>query len=221
MLKEISTLFKKEWQLEWRNNNTVAGILLYVLITIFVAFRAFGPIEEPPRWNALFWVILVFSSIHAVQKTFLAESKGQHLYYYSLAHPSAIILSKILYNSVLMILIGGMTLLFYTWLMGGDALASIEMDIYFVNLFLGCIGFSSVFTFISAISAQTSNNIGIMAILSFPLVLPMVILLMNIANLSLQGGDWSTALNPIIVMLSLNVLVVTLAALLFPFVWKD
>lgn len=220
-MKEIVALLKKEWLLEWRNNNTLAGIILYVLITVFVAFRSFGPIQEPARWNALFWVILVFSAIHTVQKTFGAESKGQHFYYYTLAKPSSIVLSKIFYNSLLMIAIGGVTFSIYTWLMGAEALSMVNTGLYLTNLILGCIGFSAVFTFISAVASQSGSNAGIMAILSFPLVLPMVILLINLSNAALQNSDWIFAWKPLVVLLALDVLVVVLSALLFPFVWKD
>lgn len=220
-MKEVWALFKKEIVMEWRNNNTLAGIVLYVLITVFVAFRAFGPISEPPRWNALFWIILVFSAIHTVQKAFIGETKGQHLYYYTLAKPSSIILSKTLYNTVLMTGIGTVTLFIYTWLMGSEALQQMDVSIYLVNLFLGCWGFSTVFTFVSAVAVQTGNNAGIMAILSFPLILPMVILLMNVSTLALQNGGWYLAWKPVVVLFSLNILSLFLSALLFPFVWKD
>ena len=88
--------------LEIRQQYSFYGILLYVGATIFVLFMA---IDEPESnvWNGLFWVIQLFICINAVAKSFLQESKGRMLYFYSIASPAHFVLSKLLFNSLLML----------------------------------------------------------------------------------------------------------------------
>jgi heme exporter protein B len=60
-----------------------------------------------------------------------------------------------------------------------------------------------------------------MAILGFPLVIPQLLLLNKISNIAfasvLQGGlGWM-----IVVLVALDVMIVVLSLILFPFLWKD
>src|SRR5690606_11803078 len=102
-LSHITTLFKKDLLLEIRQQYTFYGVLLYVASTIFVLYLAMGQPEEMV-WNGLFWVIQLFICINAVAKSFLQESRGRMLYFYSIAGARDFIISKLLFNAVLMIL---------------------------------------------------------------------------------------------------------------------
>jgi heme exporter protein B len=101
LFKEVSTLVKKEILLEWRSKYALSGILLYVFSTVFVCYLSFRKIN-PVTWNALFWIIMLFASVNAIAKSFMQENRGRYLYYYSICSPQAVILSKIIYNQVLM-----------------------------------------------------------------------------------------------------------------------
>ncbi len=67
----------------------------------------------PITWNALFWIIMLFASINAVSKSFLQESKGRQLYIYTIASPLALIISKTIYNVLLMMVLTIVALCFY------------------------------------------------------------------------------------------------------------
>jgi heme exporter protein B len=59
-----------------------------------------------------------------------------------------------------------------------------------------------------------------MAILGFPLIIPQVLLLMRISNAAF--GVVQTGLTEMILLLAgLDMLVIVLAVILFPFLWKD
>src|SRR6478735_6348766 len=101
--RHILTLFKKDLLLEVRQQYSFYGILLYIGSTVFVLFMA---LDEPESrvWNGLFWVIQLFICINAVAKSFLQESKGRMLYFYSIASPADFVIAKLLFNSMLMLL---------------------------------------------------------------------------------------------------------------------
>src|SRR5436190_15160250 len=111
-LRHILTLFKKDLLLEVRQQYSFYGILLYIGATIFVLFNAVRE-PEPKVWNGLFWVIQLFICINAVAKSFLQESRGRILYFYSLVSPGNFVLAKLLFNSVLMLLMSLLSLLLF------------------------------------------------------------------------------------------------------------
>ena len=112
MMKAIFTLLKKDLLLELRQQHTFYGVLLYIASTIFVLYLS---IDETAAnvWNGLFWVIQLFVCINTVAKSFLQESKGRMLYFYSVTSPVEFIISKLLYNIILMILMSLISLFLF------------------------------------------------------------------------------------------------------------
>src|SRR5690606_28057535 len=108
VLSEIRTLLWKEFLLEWRQKYAINGMLLYLASTILVCYMSFN--LKPNQlnaltWNALFWIILLSTAVNAVAKSFLHERYGRMFYYYSLVSPQSVILSKTIYNLVLMLIL--------------------------------------------------------------------------------------------------------------------
>ncbi len=213
---QIWTLFKKDLLLEVRQQYSFYGILLYIGSTVFVIFMA---IEAPESqvWNGLFWVIQLFICINVVAKSFLQENRGRMLYFQSIVSPQHFILAKLLFNSLLMLVMSGLSLLFFSLFLGNP----VEKILPFVGLvFLGGWSLSLVFSFLAAIAAKAQQNAAIMAILGFPIIIPQLIMLIKISSAALsQLGVF--LFTPVLMLLVLDVLVILLANILFPFLWKD
>ncbi len=218
LIHQIKFLIRKEIMLEWRSRYALNGILLYVVSTVFVCYLSFREISNPPTWNALFWIIMLFASVNAITKSFMQESRGRQLYYYTITGPQAIIISKIIYNVFLMLLLSVIALGFYTLVFKnpvGDPL------FYMLSVLLGSISFASVFTMISGIASKSGNGGALMAILSFPVIIPLLLVLIKLSKNALDGLDRSVSLNEIAILLAINVIVVTTSLLLFPYLWRE
>jgi len=111
---EIKHLIVKDIRLELKQKYALNGILLYVVSTIFVCYLSFTRIIDAETWNSLFWIIMLFTSVNAVSKSFVQESQGRQLYYYTLSGPQAVILSKIIYNILLMGVLSLLSLIVFT-----------------------------------------------------------------------------------------------------------
>jgi heme exporter protein B len=217
LVSQVKFLLKKEILLEWRSKYALNGILLYVVSTIFVCYLSFKT-TPPLVWNALFWIILLFAAINAIAKSFIQESKGRLLYYYQIASPQAIIIAKIIYNALLMMLMASIALVFYSIVFQNEVG---DIPLYFFAVLLGAISFSSVFTMISAIAAKASNNGTLMAILSFPVIIPLLMLIIKLSKNAMDGLDRSVSLDEIGVLCAINMIVVITSLLLFPYLWRD
>ena len=82
-LRLIMALIKKDVLLEFRQQYSFYGVLLYVASTIFVLYLAMGQ-PENMIWNGLFWMMQLFICVNAIAKTFLQEGRGRQLYFYSI-----------------------------------------------------------------------------------------------------------------------------------------
>ncbi len=218
LAQQVKHLVKKEIVLEWRSKYAFNGVLLYVVSTVFVCYMSFVTIDKI-TWNALFWIIMLFASINAIAKSFIQESKGRHLYMYTLVSPSALIVAKTIYNSMLMIILTVIALLFYTLVFNFPPDTDIAM--YFVAAVLGSLSFSTIFTMVSAIASKTGNGGMLMAILSFPIIIPVLVVLIKFAKNAMDGLDRSVSMDEIGLLALINVIVMTVALLLFPYLWRD
>lgn len=216
-LNNIYTLLKKDILIEFRQQYTFFGVLLYIASTTFVIYLSMGQPEDKV-WNGLFWVILLFICINAVARSFIQDGRGRMLYFYTIASPVQFIFSKLIYNSLLMILMSGLSLILFTILLGNP----LEHGLLFFGIAcLGGISLSLVFSFLAAIAAKASQPSAIMAILGFPLIIPQLMLLMKIANIAFSDIVQNGLAQMIGLLCGFDIMIIALAYILFPFLWKD
>lgn len=218
---ELKSLIWKEVTLEWRQRYALSGMLLYVVSTVFVCYLSFNLKRNeltPIVWNTILWIILLFTAVNAIARSFEQERHGRLLYYYTLASPQAIILSKIIYNTLLMLVLAGIGFGFYVFVMGNPV---DDMGLYLVSIALGSVGFASVLTLVAGIASKAENSGTLMAVLSFPIILPMLLMTIRLAKNALDGLDPSVSADEIGTMLAIDAIVITLSYLLFPYLWRS
>lgn len=220
-LQEISTLIARDFKLEMRQKHAIGGVLLYVMATIFVAYLSFRQIVEPTTWNALFWIIVLFAAFNATAKSFWHDRPGLAIYWYTMAAPQSVILAKMVYNALLMNLLGLLSLLFFVLFMGPAALVDCHWASLITAIVLGCTGLGSALTMIAAVASKTNNAFGIMAILGMPVILPLLLSIIRLSQHAMMGialaESWKNALFTGMI----TVISVALAYVLFPYLWRD
>jgi heme exporter protein B len=218
MRRHIFELLKKDLLLEFRQQHTFYGILLYIASTIFVLYLS---MDKPDAnvWNGLFWVIQLFICVNAVAKSFLQESRGRLLYFYSIVSPVEFIIAKMAYNIILMVLMSLTSLILFFIFLSNP----VESSIYFTGVvILGGASISIVFTLMSAIASKAQQNAALVAILGFPVILPQLLLLMRLSKTAFGEVFREGALLQLAGLIGgLDILVIAMAIILFPYLWKD
>ena len=161
MWKEISVLISKEVTLEWRQKFALNGILLYVVSAVFITYLSVGAKQgniSAPTWNALYWIIILFSAVNAVAGLTL-------------------ILALLGYG-VFSVILGNLIQ---------------DQGLFILNLVLGAMGFSASLTMVSGIASKAGNNATLMAILSFPVIIPILLMAIRISKNAMDGLDWSVS----------------------------
>ncbi len=216
-MSQILKLIRKDILLEWRKKYSFYGILLYLASAVFLINLLVSQ-PEANTWNVLFWIILLFVSVNAVAKSFLQENKARQLYYYTILNPRTVIISKLIYNGILMLIMSCIALGLFIIFLGNP---SIHFGKFFMIILLGGLSLSMLFTLLSAIAGKAGGNSALIAILGFPIVIPQLMLLSDLSKPLLQPmlteGWWQL----FFVLLALDVLIILLSYILYPFLWKE
>ncbi len=216
--KTVHALLYKEFLLEFRQKATLAGIFVYIVSTVFISALSFKKIMQPNVWNALFWVIFVFITINISSKSFTNETKGKGLYNYLYYKPQQFIVSKILYNMLLMVVLSFITYFFYAWFIGNMVQ---NMSMFFLTLLFSSSAFAGVLSLMSAIASKANNNMSLMAILSFPVLMPLLLVSIKLSKCAIDGLAWSVSFKYLMVLLALNFVVIALSTILFNYLWRE
>lgn len=213
----LLTLIHKDLLLEWRQKHTFYGVLLYVGATVFMVYMMNGQ-PQAKVWNALFWITQLFIAVNSVAKSFLQEHPNRFRYYYTIVPPVQFLLAKMVYSTILMFTVSGISLLLFNIMLGAPL---VQLGVFVAVTAIGSISLSVIFTFLSAIAARAQNNAALIAILGFPLVTPILMILSNLAVKAIvpvyQPGWWKLML----VLSALDILIIILGVILFPFLWEE
>ncbi|MEJ7645986.1 MAG: heme exporter protein CcmB [Chryseolinea sp.] len=214
-------LIQKEFTLELRRKAVISGIGLYMLSLIFICYLTFSlrrnSISEA-TWSALFWLAILFSVINSVAKSFIGEKKGLSVYYYSVASPQAIILSKIIYNALLCIALSVVGYLLFSLFISNPVQ---DLPLFLLTLVLTSCGFSASLSLISAIASRANNSNILMAVLSFPIIIAILLMAIRVTKNVLDGIQRDASYDELLNLLAINCILTALAYILFPYIWRS
>jgi heme exporter protein B len=161
---------------------------------------------------------MLFASVNAGAKSFIQEGRGRLLYYYTIASAEDIILAKFLYNCILLLVLGFLSLagfiIFFGNIIG-------NLNYFIIILILGSVGFAASFTMISGIASKAKGSATLMTILSFPIVLPQLLLSIKLSKHAIDGFTISVGYKDLIALGAINLIVIIVSYMLFPYLWRE
>lgn len=210
------TIMTHEFKLEFRQRFSFAAQLLYVAAVVFIIYLSFF---EPDTlvWNSLFWIILVFSGLQAGATAFYREFGNSALFYYQYCDPLLIYFSKVLSVWLRLLILGFVSWIIMSIILGDPIL---NKPLFALSLTLGTLGFATLFSFLSAISMGTGNSGLLLAVLSFPVLLPVLLSVINLSiSAMIPNPDISSG--HIMTLIAVTLIVFTMGIFLFPYLWRS
>lgn len=207
--------------LEMRQKHALAGIAMYVLATVFVCYLSLEKIETAKTWGAMLWLTGIFTAFNTMQKAFASEGSGTVIYLYTLVNPRMIILSKAVYNALLVAMLNLVSVFFFVLFFGTDAIVNADIYQFLLGLFLGSTGLGLALTFVAGLAYKSGTGAGLVAILGFPVIIPLLITMVRYTTFALEGMSFSQNSLNLVVLLVLNIVSLVLAYVLFPYLWRD
>lgn len=165
--------------------------------------------------SALLWIILFFSAMAGLPRTFVKEEEARTAVALRLmARPSAVLGGKLLFNACLMLLVSAVVSTIYLFLLTPWIA---DWPRWFALVLTGSLGMAGSATIIGAIAARAGGKTYLMLPLAFPILLPILVFAINGTTAASRGIPG----NHLIPLVSYITGMVTVSALLFEQVWSD
>ena len=213
-------VYSKDLRVEMRSKYAFNAILMFGITTLAVVSFTLGQTGLSERLlAALFWIIMFFAAMAGLAQAFIREEEAGTVLALKLsADPTAVYLGKLFFNFSLMALISAViTPVFFIFT---DAPVD-NILLFVLVLILGVIGLCAATTIVAAIISKASVKGALFAVLSFPILFVLLLLLVNASAKVLEGatiGDIGTELQGLI---AYSGVMITASLMLFKFVWQE
>ncbi len=221
MIQQTTAVFLKDFQSELRTRYAINALVMFVITTLsIILFSIGGERVSLDVLAGMLWVVIFFSAMSGLSRSFVSEEeRGTTMTLQLLAQPAVVYFGKLLFNLVLILSINTLVVTLYVLLIPLFVVQS--ASIFFLTLFLGSVGLACASTIIAAIIAKANSKGTLYPVLSFPILLPLLMTVMNATKLSLDGAPFTEATGEFRVLISYSVVLVAVSWVLFDYVWKD
>ncbi|RJP60488.1 MAG: heme exporter protein CcmB [Melioribacteraceae bacterium] len=215
------SLFRKDWHSELRTRYAINALAMFILVTISVILFSIGS-EKITEYltGGLLWVVIFFSAMSGLSRAFVSEEeRGTTLTLQLIASPSTIYSGKLIFNLLLVFLMNiAITFLFFILF---ESFVINNFALFSVTFILGNIGIAVSSTIIAAIISKASSKGTLYPVLSFPILLPLILTLLELTKFAMDGDTLEESFVEIAVLVCYDVIMLTASYLLFDFIWKD
>jgi heme exporter protein B len=222
LLRASWAVFRKDLRAELRTRYALNAVALFAVSTVVALSLGLGPLSRsadlPLIHAALLWVAVLFAAFTGLARAFVQEEEARTAAALRLAAPPlAVYLGKLLFNLLLLLLLDALTAILFVILLRVE----VGSPAMFVALLLaGSLGLVAATTLIAAIIAQASAKGALFAVLSFPLLAPLLVVAIKGTALALEGAGWERGIAPLQVLLAYTVALFVASLFLFGSVWE-
>lgn len=220
-MKKIYYIFYKDFTSELRMRYAINALIMFVIVAISTILFSIGNERAPQNvYAGMFWVIVFFSAMSGLSRVFVSEEeRGTTLILSLIANPISIFLGKFLFNLVLIFFINTLIAVLYSILFQDFVIQNWDSFIY--AFILGNIGIAISSTIIASIIAKANVKGTLYPVLAFPVLLPLIMMLIEITKAALEGNPISDVSAEFVVLISYDIVMITASIMVFDLIWRD
>jgi len=221
MLEKSYNIFIKDLKSELRTRYAINSLVMFILVAISVILFSIGNEKIQPELTAgLYWVVIFFSAMSGLSRAFVSEEeRGTTLTLHLIASPNTILSGKIIFNLTLTFFINVIITLIYAAFFEGFVIKNFVL--FLVTFIFGNIGLAISSTIIASIIAKASSKGTLYPVLSFPILLPLILTCVQLTIFCFDGTSFDTHFYELAIVVSYDVIMITVSYLLFDFIWKE
>ena len=221
LVSRVLAVLAKDLRLELRSRYALNAIIMFGVSAVAVISFSVGQSGLSPKLvAALFWVVMFFSAMAGLAHVFVREEEsGTAMALRLAADPDSVYLGKLLFNLVLLTLLAAVIAPLYFILTEMPVAAQIGS--FLLILVLGVVGLCAATTLVAAIIARTTVRGALFAVLSFPLLVPLLLVLVAATEKSLDGQGLGAGAAEWQFLIAFPIVTITASFLLFRYVWLD
>ncbi len=216
-------IWARDLRSEFRTRYAVNAILMFGLTTLIaVSFSIgsyrIGEAEKPFLYAVLLWIILVFSALSGLSRSFVKEEEAGTMDVLRLsARPQAVFLGKLFFNLTLLGTLEMIIVPSFIFLM--------KYEIAFPGFFTAMVisaglGLGAGTTIVAAMIAQAGARSALFSALSFPLLLPLMITAIKGCERAAIGVD-PAGWPEVRIAVAYVVIMIIISLFLFPLIWEE
>ncbi len=209
------------FRMEWRQKHGLAGLLLFALASVYACYQVAGGRASSETWNALAWVVLMFSAFNAVAKPWPEDSEAMRKYLKATLRPGEWILARMTFYSAILSALSVLIFLSFTLFLGSEHFNPRQGLSFLLGLECTALAFASLLSVLSAISSRAGAGFGLTAVLGLPLIIPIVLISTRYGTDILNGILWIDTAHHLLFLAALTGGIGALGFILFPYLWRD
>lgn len=219
-IKSTIAVLRKDLLLEMRFRFAINTVIAFVAASTMIIFFSLGTgLIAPELYSGLLWIIIVFSAMASLARSFVAETESLTFDLLRLNTTGLpVYTGKLLFNFLFTFFVSVLAALLFALLTGG---ITKSIPILILVLLLGSLGLSSVSTLIASLVSRATRKGAVFSVLCLPLLLPLAVLLSDITRQAAIGADFSAVLQPLVSLISYCGVTITISVMLFEYVWTD
>ncbi len=215
------SLFLKDFKSELRTRYAINALAMFIIVAISVILFSVGNEKiSTSLTGGLFWVVIFFTAMSGLSRAFVSEEeRGTSLTLQLIAAPSTVFLGKLLFNIILVFAMNTIIAVLYSAIF--EAFIIQNFVLFLVSFILGNIGLAVSSTIIAAIIAKAGAKGTLYPVLSFPILLPLILTSVQLTLFSLDGISFERAKFELAIVVSYDIIMLTVSFMLFDFIWKE
>jgi heme exporter protein B len=216
----VRAILAKDIRSEVRARAALNAVVLFAAVTLAMVSYSIGGTSLSSEVHAsLLWIIVFFAAMAGLSRTFLVEAeRGTELALKLTASGSQVFVGKVLFNLALLGLLDLIVVPLFQILL---PIPEANWGLLLTGLVLGSLALAATATLVAAIVAQAGVKGALFAVLSFPILIPVLVPGVSTTKKAMDQIPISGALTEIQLLVSYTGVMLTLALMLFDFVWRD
>lgn len=219
-VNRLAALVVKDLRVELRTRYSLNALILFALVTLF----ALGVTFSNTRLNAsmhaaLIWIMIYFAGLQALSGGFVKEEESGTAMALRLYAPSNVVFFGKLAHSLLILTILVVFLVPLYYIMMNLSVEKVWLMI--LVLILGVIGLSATSTITAAMVSKANVKGALFAVLSFPLMLPLLLVAISATTVCLGGGDPERLWDSLRILIGYPVVITAISYLVFDYIWGN
>lgn len=224
LLTAAWAVFRKDLRAELRTRYALNSLLLFTVCTMTALSISTATLtvqrnpDLPLIHAALIWVAILFAALTGLARAFVQEEDARTSIALRLAAPAvAVYLGKLLFNLLLLLLLAALIVA-----LGVVFLRIRVADPLLLGLLLamGSAGLATTTTLIGAIIARASGRGALFAVLSLPLILPVLVVAVQGSTLALLGVRSGAGMQNVVTLVGYTLAMLVVALMVFQLVWE-
>lgn len=220
-VQQVIAVVKKEFRSELRNRVGINSMGMFVATILLVVLFSVGQQRLTPAISAgLIWISFYFMAVSGLGRSFLSEQeRGTILLLRSVVPATPVYFGKLAYNAALSFATNTIFVLLLSTVVPESW--SGPLSALLLSTFVLSLGFAASITIVSALLSRASERGLLTAVLSLPILLPLIFLGVDMLSEG-AAGRGVIELGPELLLASGYIVVlISISFILFDFVWKE